>query len=280
MTTQPDKRRSPDEIESDLKARSPFRTTWSIVEQFVSINGEGPYAGYLAAFIRFPACNLSCSFCDTAWANAPDCDTRDVETADLIAFVSASGAEHITLTGGEPLLQDDIEALLFALLAADPDWKIEIETNGATDLEEICQARNRWVHQRIHALMGESDGSILDRLNRMNLFKRQAARVAFTMDWKLPGSGMEEHMLDHNLALLGPQDSLKFVVGDTRDLEEALNVLDAHDMRDRENIFFSPVYGQMDPAQIVEFLKQHRLPHARVQMQLHKIIWPDVERGV
>jgi 7-carboxy-7-deazaguanine synthase len=273
-------RRTPDEIEADLQAKANASRTWPVAEQFISINGEGPRTGRLAAFIRFPACNLSCSFCDTAWANAPDCAYREVGTSDLISFVSASGAECITLTGGEPLLQDGVEDLMFSLLAADPDWQLEIETNGAVDLESICQARHRWAHQRAQALLGDGDPSVLGRLNRMNVFNRQAARISFTMDWKLPSSGMESHMIEHNLELLGTQDSLKFVVGDDADLEEALDILDSHDMHDRDGVFFSPVFGQMEPGAIVEFMKRHRLSHARIQLQLHKIIWPDRERGV
>ena len=139
-TSQDPGRRTVDEIEADLQAKEDALLSWPVAEIFTSINGEGPKAGRLAAFIRFPQCNLSCSFCDTAWANAADCPTTTESLSDLVSFVSASGAECITLTGGEPLLQDNIDHLIRGLLAADPDWAIEIETNGATDLTTAAEA--------------------------------------------------------------------------------------------------------------------------------------------
>lgn len=76
-----------------------------VVERFVSVNGEGPRAGRLAAFIRFAGCNLACSWCDTAWANVENCDHEDMEPRDLVEWVSDTGASCVTLTGGEPALQ-------------------------------------------------------------------------------------------------------------------------------------------------------------------------------
>ena len=273
-------RRTVDEIEADLQAKESSRLSWPVAEFFTSINGEGPNAGRLAAFIRFPQCNLSCSFCDTAWANAADCPTTTESLSDLIAFVSASGAECITLTGGEPLLQDGIEDLILGLLAADPDWSIEIETNGSVDLSLAANARSVWAHRRAHALLGDDDGRILSRLNRRNVFLRESARVSFTMDWKLPSSGMEEHMLSENLELLEAHDSIKFVAGTIDDLNRALEVMREHGLTEREGVFFSPVFGELAPADIVGFMKDNRLSKARVQLQLHKIIWPNEQKGV
>lgn len=272
--------RTPDEIEAALQSAETARLSWQVAENFCSINGEGPKAGRLAAFIRFAGCNLDCGWCDTRWANEPDAADHTMALSDMVAFVSASGAECITLTGGEPLLQHDIQLLLSGLLAADPDWSIEIETNGSIDLTEAAAARHAWGHRRAHALLGDDDGQVLSRLNRRNVFNRESARVSFTMDWKLPSSGMEEHMRADNLKLLGLEDSLKFVVGTHEDLRRAIEVLDEANLRDRDNVFFSPVAGQMDPADIVRFMQDNRLSHARVQLQLHKVIWPDMEKGV
>lgn len=272
--------RTPDEIEAALQAQAAAQTTWQVAENFCSINGEGPKAGRLAAFIRFAGCNLDCGWCDTRWANRAGVDTHEMTLADMVSFISASGAECVTLTGGEPLLQHDVQLLIAGLLAADPDWSIEFETNGSVDLAPAMTARHAWGHRRANALLGEDDGQVLSRLNRRNVFNREAARVSFTMDWKLPSSGMEDRMLPDNLELLGAEDALKFVVGTEEDLRRALEVLDEHDLRERDNVFFSPVFGMMDPADIVRFLQENRLARARVQLQLHKIIWPDVEKGV
>lgn len=272
-------RRSADEIEADLAERARRDSSWQVAELFCSVNGEGPKAGRLAVFVRFAGCNLKCAYCDTAWANEPGCPTDTKTMSDLVAFVAGSGAECITLTGGEPLLQDNLDTLLFGLLEADPDWAVEIETNGAVDLSAAAQARHAWAHRRSHELIGD-DGSVLGRLNHRNVFVRESQRIAFTMDWKLPASGMGDQMLPGNLALLEDHDCLKFVVGAPEDLDSALEVMDAHQLRDRAGIFFSPVHGQMDPAQIVDFMKRNRLARARLQLQLHKAIWPGVEKGV
>ena len=89
----------------------------SVVEKFVSINGEGKRAGELAAFIRFKGCNLNCSYCDTRWANQPDAASNACTVAELADWVKSSGVKNVTLTGGEPLLQAEIAELTEALLA-------------------------------------------------------------------------------------------------------------------------------------------------------------------
>ena len=83
--------------------------TFSVVETFVSINGEGPHAGELALFLRFQGCNLACSFCDTKWANTDTVPTEQRTVEQLVQLAQQEGVHNITLTGGEPLLQPDIE---------------------------------------------------------------------------------------------------------------------------------------------------------------------------
>ena len=100
------------------------------------------------------------------------------------------------------------------------------------------------------------------------------------MDWKLPSSDMEDYMLPENLKLLEPHDSIKFVAGTADDLDRALEIMSEYDLTDREGVFFSPVFGELEPADIVEFMKRNRLSKARVQLQLHKIIWPNEQKGV
>ena len=104
-----------------------------VVEMFASINGEGPCAGELAFFVRFQGCNLRCSYCDTMWANAPDCPYTEQSPEDIVAKILQNGIRNVTLTGGEPLLQPEMPALLM-LLADHPVLRVEVETNGAVDL--------------------------------------------------------------------------------------------------------------------------------------------------
>ena len=83
-----------------------------VVEKFTSINGEGTRAGELAVFVRFKGCNLRCSYCDTMWANEPDCPYEEETPEEILNYVLETGIRNVTLTGGEPLLQKDITELI------------------------------------------------------------------------------------------------------------------------------------------------------------------------
>ena len=231
---------------------SPF--SFPVAEHFVSINGEGVRAGRLAAFVRFRGCPLACSYCDTAWANEPDCPVQAMTVADIVSFADGSGARCVTLTGGEPLAQPGVGALIEALLAH-PDRLVEIETNGAVSLQPFAELRRR---------------------------VRGAApqRLAFTMDCKLPSSGMHDEMLPRNYLLLEPHDTVKFVIGDEGDFTAAAREIHRRKLQERCHVYLSPVYGRMDPARIVDFMRREGLDRATLQLQLHKLIWPARDRGV
>ena len=216
-----------------------------VVEKFISINGEGVRAGELAVFIRFQGCNLHCAWCDTRWANDPDCDYEPLSPEDLLIFILSSGVKNVTLTGGEPLLQKDMPALL-SLLASYPDLRVEIETNGSVDLQPFC-TRNRPV---------------------------------FTMDYKLASSGCEPASLVSNFALLRSCDTVKFVAGSHADLRQAHDLIREYDLTNRCHVYFSPVFGQIAPAEIVDYMMENRLNDVRLQLQLHKFIWDPDRRGV
>lgn len=231
-----------------------------VAERFVSVNGEGRAAGKLAAFIRFTGCNLACSYCDTMWANAPaaaEC-AECVPVADLVAWARETRAECITLTGGEPALQPELPCLVRALLAEPGPLgrglRVEIETNGAADLRELAQLR-----EECSSLPGS---------------------LTFTVDWKLPVSGMEDRMLRENFALLDARDTVKFVCGGEGDLVRMLEVSRELGLPNRVPVYLSPVFGRLDPARIVDFMQENNLTWTTAQLQLHKIIWPGVEKGV
>ena len=86
--------------------------TYSVVEKFVSINGEGTKAGQLAVFVRFAGCNLDCNYCDTQWANKHDVKYDILTEFEIYDYIKSTGVVNVTLTGGEPLLRDNIENLL------------------------------------------------------------------------------------------------------------------------------------------------------------------------
>ena len=231
-----------------------------VAERFVSVNGEGRAAGKLAAFIRFTGCNLACSYCDTMWANAPVAADRAerVSVADLVAWACETRVECVTLTGGEPALQSALPSLVCALLAEpgplERGLRVEIETNGAADLRELAQLR-----EACASLPGS---------------------LTFTVDWKLPASGMEDRMLRENFALLDARDTVKFVCGGEGDLARMLEVSRELGLPNRVPVYLSPVFGRLNPARIVDFMQENNLTWATAQLQLHKIIWPGVEKGV
>ena len=88
-----------------------------VAEKFISINGEGTRAGELAVFVRFTGCNLRCSYCDTMWANEPGCPYEEMSPAQICEYVRSTGIKNVTLTGGEPLLQKDMDKLISLLIS-------------------------------------------------------------------------------------------------------------------------------------------------------------------
>ena len=214
-----------------------------VVEKFLSINGEGWRAGETALFIRFRGCNLRCSYCDTMWANEADCPFEEESPRALADYALQTGIRNVTLTGGEPLLQKDIKELIRLLL--EEGLRVEIETNGAVSIEGF-----------------------------------EGARPVFTMDYKLPSSGYESRMLLKNMAHLRQEDTVKFVSGSRQDLERALEIIRAYDLTKRCHVYFSPVFGAIEPSDIVDFLLEHKLNDVRLQIQMHKVIWDPDKRGV
>lgn len=218
---------------------------FKVAEKFVSINGEGTKAGMPAVFIRLAGCNLRCSYCDTMWANGSDAPFEKMTETEIADYVRSTGIENVTLTGGEPLIADNIAVLLQAL--AKTGAAVEIETNGSADIS-VC------------------DGII--------------PRPSVTMDYKLPSSGMESKMRLENFYLLHSADTVKFVSGSREDLDRALEIIGRYDLTNRCRVFFSPVFGKIEPAEIVDFILHNKLNGVNFQLQLHKFIWDPDKRGV
>ena len=219
--------------------------SFPVAEKFVSINGEGVCAGELAVFIRFRKCNLCCSYCDTKWANSDSAPAEMLSAEQIAAYVDETGVKNVTLTGGEPLLQQDIYTLIEMLMAS--GHRVEIETNGSIPLNELAH---------------------------------KPYRPVFTMDYKLPSSSMEGFMCTDNFELLGNDDTVKFVSGSLSDLERAAEIIDRFSLTERCHVYISPVFSDISPAQIVDFMKDRKLNDIRLQLQLHKYIWDPEKRGV
>lgn len=239
-----------------------------ICEMFLSIDGEGLRAGQTCVFIRRSACNLRCSFCDTSYSFS-ESNAKDMSVEDVVSEVKriSKGCRRVTFTGGEPLycrtLNDagEVETLLQHL--AFNGFEVNVETNGSIPLEQF-----KPFVKPLHFLDSFACKSCNPKI----------ANGFFTMDWKSPSSGMNSKMHEPNLKFLDKSDVLKFVVGSQEDLDEMKRVIKSHKIK--AQIFASPVFGKIEPKEIVEYIINNELNQVRVQVQLHKIVWDPNERGV
>ena len=217
-----------------------------VVEKFVSINGEGSKAGQLAVFIRFAGCNLDCVYCDTKWANEEDVSYLEMSKEEIYEYIKNTGVKNITVTGGEPLLQDGIYEFL-EYFSLDKELFVEIETNGSVDI---------------------------------SLFKKIDNTPSFTMDYKLDYSKMENKMFLDNLKNLDKRDVIKFVSGSQKDLEILKNIVEKYNLIERTKVYVSPVFGAIEPSVIVDWMIENNLNGMNLQIQMHKIIWDPEKKGV
>lgn len=223
-----------------------------VVEIFNSIEGEGSRAGYLATFIRLHGCNLRCSYCDSMYACSGD-DFENMSYLDIITRANEYACKRVTITGGEPLIHDDIDKLVYGLISC--GYFVNIETNGS-----IC------IDRLVENLSSEFSTSYINE------------HVMFTVDWKSLSSRMSKYNLRDNLRLMGPKDVLKFVVGCDQDLDQMKDLLSHHDVKCQ--VFVSPIFGDIEPKHIVEYLQKSELINVRFQLQIHKFVWPADMRGV
>ena len=164
------------------------------------------------------------------------------ETVGAVADqVAAYGTRYVLVTGGEPLVQAGVHDLFAVLL--ERGHEVAVETGGSLDIGP------------------------LDR------------RVMVVLDLKCPASGMSEKNRWENLDLLKPQDEIKFVVNDRADYEWAKGVIAERGLEDRCGLLLSPVHGVLPPRLLSEWMLADRMK-ARLQVQLHKYIWPEATRGV
>ncbi len=262
-----------------------------VVEHFVSINGEGRKAGQLAHFVRFAGCNLSCSYCDTRWANEADVPYERMRAGQIYQLLKDAGICNVTLTGGEPLLQEGIGELL-GLLRGDSFFEVEIETNGAVDISPFLpdteqfssifksgNRRNAGTGQQRDWNAGTEQPQ--DRSAGVGQPLEQQDNVSFTMDYKLAGSGMEQKMLLSNYVYLRSCDTVKFVVSSREELLKCREIIERFNLAERGcGIYLSPCFGRIAPSELVDFMKEQTMNHVNMQLQLHKLIWDPDQRGV
>lgn len=207
-----------------------------ICEIFHSIQGEGILIGIPTTFIRTTGCNLRCSWCDTKYAYE---EGKEMSIEEIMAKVKDFPTNHVCITGGEPLLQKDTFRLIQRL--CDEGYEVCLETNGSKSIEEM---------------------PCLDSL-------------MVSLDIKCPSSGMHKEMALSNLELLGPNDQLKFIIGDEKDYVHAKEVIAKHNPIC--SIIMMPVGGR-ELKNLAEWVLKDGLK-VRVLPQLHKLIWGE-KRGV
>ena len=211
----------------------------TINEIFYSVQGESSYAGQPCVFVRLTACDLRCTWCDTEYAFS---EGRKRALDDVLEAVESYGCPLVEVTGGEPLLQEDVYPLMHGLL--ERGKKVLLETGGHRDTSRV------------------------------------PGKVVTILDVKCPGSGESGRNDWGNLDRLRSHDEVKFVIADRADYEWARDVLARHDLTGRAAaIHFSPVHGVLDPKTLSEWVLADRLP-VRVQLQIHKYIWSPTTRGV
>ena len=211
----------------------------TINEIFHSIQGESSYAGRPCVFVRLTGCDLRCAWCDTAYAFT---EGEKMSIERVLDAVEAYGCPLVEITGGEPLLQEDVYPLMAALVKRFKT--VLLETGGHLSLERVPTG------------------------------------VIKIVDVKCPGSGEAERNHWPNLDRLTPSDEVKFVVRDRADYEYARTVLKRHDLNGRcADVLMSPVHGVLAPKVLAEWMLEDRLP-VRLQLQVHKYIWGPTTRGV
>jgi len=211
----------------------------TVNEIFYSIQGESTRAGRPCVFVRLTACDLRCTWCDTPYAFYEG-TKRSIE--DVIAEVERYDCPLVEITGGEPLLQDDVYPLMERLMAR--GRTVMLETGGHRPIARV---------------------------------PRDVVKI---VDVKCPGSGESDKNEWRNLDALAPHDEVKFVVNDRNDYEYAREIVRRYDLPSRcAAVLISPVHGVLDPRELSEWMLADHLP-ARLQVQLHKFIWPADTRGV
>lgn len=204
-----------------------------ISEIFHSIQGEASSVGWPTVFVRLTGCPLRCVYCDTTYAFKGG---EWLALEDILSQVAAYECKHVTVTGGEPLAQNDCLLLLTALCNA--GYQVSLETSGALDVTRVDP------------------------------------RVVKVMDLKTPLSGECSKNMFANLQHIANRDQIKFVIGDAEDYAWSCNQLKQHALAERCEVLFSPVQGQLAARDLAEWILRDRLP-VRFQVQLHKYLWGD-----
>jgi 7-carboxy-7-deazaguanine synthase len=209
-----------------------------INEIFFSIQGESSYVGCPTVFVRTTGCNLRCTYCDTKYSYHEG-DFQDLEK--IISSIEQHGTPYVCITGGEPLLQDEIHELMTELCHR--NFKVSLETSGSKSIKKVDP------------------------------------RVKVILDVKTPDSGAADSFLEENISLSQEGTEYKFVICSEKDLDWSEQFCRQYDLYKKFAVLYSPSFGVIGPQWLAEKILQKKSP-ARLQLQLHKYIWLPETRGV
>lgn len=214
--------------------------TLRIAEIFRSLQGEAASAGWPTIFVRLAGCNLRCSYCDTAWAWDQG---EPIEIDSVRTRIRSLGpTRHVCLTGGEPLLQREAVLSLAEALISE-GHAVSMETNGSFPVEGLPD------------------------------------KLVAVIDIKTPASGMSGIMNFENVRLARRHhDLFKFVIAAQDDFAWALDFVARHHLSRRYEVYFSPAAPAVSPDWLAEAILASGL-EIRLNLQLHKILWPADPRG-
>jgi 7-carboxy-7-deazaguanine synthase len=207
-------------------------------EIYLSVQGESSYTGLPCVFIRLTGCNLRCIWCDTAYAFY---EGKSMSIDEIVGKVKNFGVKLIEITGGEPLMQENVYPLMNGLI--EKGFQVLLETGGSLSLEKVPR----------------------------NIIK--------IMDIKCPGSGEHKNNNLDNLKFLETKDEVKFVILNRHDYEWSRDLIHKYKIHEIAHILISPVYDKLELKEIVKWILEDKLP-VRLQTQLHKAIWDENTIGV
>jgi len=206
---------------------------------FRSLQGESTRAGLPCVFVRLAGCTVGCLFCDTR--DAAVSSGRVMTIDEILQQVSAFGCPLVEVTGGEPLEQPSVHALLSTL--CDTSGDVLLETSGAYPIDEVD------------------------------------ARVRVVMDVKTPSSGVAHRFLDRNIdEIRRRRGEVKFVISDQADFDFAVERAVQWNLVESNPVLISPAAG-FDAAVVARWILDSGL-HLRLQLQLHRVLWPDVQGDI
>ena len=209
-----------------------------INEIFYSIQGESSHAGLPCVFVRLTYCNLRCVYCDTEYAFY---EGKDMEPDEIISQVKKYECKLVEITGGEPLMQDEVYVLMTRL--SDLSFKVMIETGGSLPIEKVDK------------------------------------RVKIIMDLKTPYSKMEHKNRYENIDFLKQEDEVKFVIGNKQDYDWCKGIMTRYELDKKTTVLMSPVFGLIENIDLATWILEDKL-NVKFQVQLHKYIWSPETRGV